>query len=119
VKSLGDEYEARAAQWLRGKGLSLLAQNFKGRTGEIDLIARDRECLVFIEVRARNNRYFATAAASVDRRKQQRILRTAQLFLQRHPELSTLPCRFDVITFEPPQSGTCPEVRWIRAAFTA
>lgn len=119
MKSLGDSYEARAAQWLCEQGLQLLAQNFKGKTGEIDLIARHGEALVFIEVRARNNRYFASAAASVDRRKQQRLLRTAQLFLQRHPELGTMPCRFDVIAFEPPQSGSGQELRWIRSAFTA
>lgn len=119
MKSVGDDYEARAAQYLLGQGLHLLAQNFRGKAGEIDLIARDQGCLVFVEVRARNSRQFASAAASVDGRKQRRILRTAQLFLQLHPRLAILPCRFDVIAFEPPQSGARAELRWIRAAFTA
>lgn len=119
MKSLGDGYERQAAHWLQGRGLRLLAHNFRGKTGEIDLIARDGECLVFVEVRARSNRNFAGAAASVDRRKQRRILRTAQLYLQHHPELHLLPCRFDVIAFEPPQSGAGSRIRWIRAAFTA
>ena len=61
----------------------------------------------------------SSAAGSVDRRKQQRILRTAQLYLQRHPELACLPCRFDVIAFEPRQSGSSLEIRWIPGAFTA
>ena len=81
MKSVGDDYEARAAGWLQGRGLQLLARNFRARTGEIDIVARDAEHLVFLEVRARSNRCFASAAGSVDRRKQQRIVRTAQAFL--------------------------------------
>ncbi|HDY83192.1 MAG: YraN family protein [Gammaproteobacteria bacterium] len=119
MKSLGDNYETRAVQWLQDQGLQLLVRNYKGKTGEIDIVAKDKNTLVFVEVRARNNRYFASAAASVDRRKQLRILRTAQLFLQRHPGLANMPCRFDVIAFEPRQSTTSPEIHWIRSAFTA
>ena len=119
MKSLGDDYETRATQWLQDRGLQLLTRNYRGKTGEIDIVATDKNTLVFVEVRARNNRYFASAAASVDRRKQLRILRTAQLFLQRHPSLANMPCRFDVIAFEPRQSGTSPAIRWIRSAFTA
>ena len=119
MKSLGDDYEDKAVDWLQDQGLLLLARNFRGKTGEIDIVARDKDHLVFLEVRARSNRYFASAAGSVDRRKQLRILRTAQLFLQRHPCLANMPCRFDVIAFEPPQSATNPRIRWIRSAFTA
>jgi putative endonuclease len=119
MKSAGEDYETRAAQWLTDRGMRLLARNFRAKTGEIDIIARDRDHLVFLEVRARSNRAFSTAAGSVDRRKQQRILRTAQLYLQRHPELARLPCRFDVIAFEPRQSGIHLEIRWIPGAFTA
>lgn len=119
MNSLGEDYEERAARWLEERGVQLLARNFSGKTGEIDLIARDGEHLVFVEVRARSNRAFSSAAASVDRRKQQRIVRTAQLFLQRHPALAQLPCRFDVIAFEPRQSGNRLEIHWIPGAFTA
>ena len=119
MRSIGDEYEARAERWLRDQGMKLLARNFRGKTGEIDIVAQDAGYLVFLEVRARSNRHYASAAASVDRRKQQRILRTAQLFLQCHPTLARMPCRFDVIAFEPPQSGASPELRWIKSAFTA
>ncbi len=120
MKALGENYESRAALWLQQhQGLCVVTRNFRGRTGELDIVARDGEYLVFLEVRARGNRRFAGAAASVDRRKQQRLLRTAQLFLKQHPELADLPCRFDVIAFEPPQSGTEPEIHWIRGAFTA
>ncbi|RLA44777.1 MAG: YraN family protein [Gammaproteobacteria bacterium] len=119
MKALGDDYETRAAQWLQGRGLQLLARNYRGKTGEIDIVAKDKNTLVFVEVRARNNRYFASAAASVDKRKQLRILRTAQLYLQHHPGMANMPCRFDVIAFEPRQSVTSPEIHWIRNAFTA
>jgi putative endonuclease len=119
MKSLGDAYESRAALWLQDRGLQILARNYRAKTGEIDIVARDNNTLVFLEVRARNNRYFASAAASVDRRKQLRILRTAQLFLQRHAGLANMPCRFDVIAFEPRQSASGPEIHWIRSAFTA
>lgn len=119
MKSLGDDYENRAASLIEDSGLCLLERNFRAKTGEIDIIAQDNGHLVFIEVRARNNRFFDSAAGSVNTRKQQRILRTAQVFLQCRPQWAHAPCRFDVIAFEPPQSGSHPRVRWIRGAFTA
>lgn len=118
MKSLGDNYEDQAALLIQRQGLRILARNFKGKPGEIDIIAQDASQLVFVEVRARSNRQFAGAASSVDRRKQQRIIRTAQLFLQRRPQCANMPCRFDVIAFEPPQSGSDPQIHWIRSAFT-
>jgi putative endonuclease len=119
MKSRGDDYEAQAATWVTERGLRLLERNFSGKTGEIDIIAQDHDTLVFIEVRARNNRHFESAAGSVNARKQLRIIKTAQLFLQRRPQWTNAPCRFDVIAFEPPQSAGPPEIRWIRGAFTA
>jgi putative endonuclease len=119
MKALGDNYEDRAVTLLEERGLRLLERNFGGKTGEIDIIAQEGTELVFVEVRARSNRHFEGAAASVNTRKQQRIIRTAQLFLQSRPHWANMPCRFDVIAFEPPLSGTCPRIRWIRAAFTA
>lgn len=104
---------------MEDSGLCLLERNFRGKTGEIDIVAKEGVQLVFIEVRARTNRYFDSAAGSVNRRKQQRIVRTAQLFLQCRPQWAGMPCRFDVIAFEPPQSGSLPQIRWIRGAFTA
>jgi putative endonuclease len=119
LKSLGDDCEALAATYLEQRGARVLVRNFRGKTGEIDIIARHGEHLVFFEVRARSSRAFNSAAGSVDRRKQQRIVRTAQLFLQHNPGLAKLPCRFDVIAFEPRQSDTRLEIRWIPGAFTA
>ena len=119
MKSLGDRYESRAVQWLCAAGQQQLARNFRAKTGEIDLITLEPDCLVFVEVKARSHPAFGGAAVTVDRRKQQRILRTAQVFLQRNPQYAHLPCRFDVLAFEPPQSPDAQEIRWIKSAFTA
>ncbi len=119
MRALGDKYENRAAALVENNGLRVVERNFAGKTGEIDIVARDGQHLVFIEVRVRSNRHFDSAAGSVNRSKQQRIVRTAQLFLQRRPQWAGVACRFDVIAFEPPQSDSLPQIRWIRGAFTA
>ena len=119
VKVSGQEYEERAAEWLHDQGLAVLARNFRARTGEIDIIAREHQTLVFVEVRVRHNPHFASAAASVTRAKQMRVVRTAQWYLQTRPALARLPCRFDVIAFQSPESGNAPGIHWIRGAFTA
>lgn len=118
MKSTGDTYEEAAAQLLLAEGLEIVERNFSTKVGEIDIIAKDQNQLIFVEVRSRSNRYFAGAAASVNRRKQQRLIKTAQWYLQRRPQWANLPCRFDVIAFEPPQSGPEAQVRWIKGAFT-
>jgi putative endonuclease len=119
MKTVGDRYENEAAEMISAEGLLILSRNFSAKTGEIDIIALDAQSLVFIEVRARSNPYFLSAAASVDKRKQLKILRTAQVFRQRNQQLAHLPCRFDVITFEARQSRHNDTHRWIRSAFTA
>ncbi len=119
MKTSGAHYEAEAAELVCHQGLRILARNYSAKTGEIDIIALEGNTLVFLEVRARSNPYFLSAAASVDKRKQGRICRTAQVFLQRNRQWAHLPCRFDVIAFEPRQSPHDGAVQWIRAAFTA
>ena len=119
MQTSGAEYENIAASMLAAAGLPVLCRNFRTRSGEIDIIAQDGPTLVFVEVRQRSHTGFAGAAASVDRRKQQRLLRTAALYLRaRHPGIQP-PCRFDVIAFEPPQSGRGKAPHWIKGAFTA
>jgi putative endonuclease len=115
----GQSFEERAAALIRDSGARVLERNFLARTGEIDIVALEQGCLVFVEVRSRGNPRFSGAAASVDRRKQARLIRSARLYLQARPRWRDLPCRFDVIAFEPPQSGAAPEPQWIRGAFTA
>ncbi len=94
----GAQAEALAAQFLQRHGLAILARNFRTRHGEIDLIARDGDTLVFVEVRLREHRGFGGAAASVTARKQQRIVTAARAYLARLPEEP--PCRFDAILLD-------------------
>jgi putative endonuclease len=109
----GDRAERIAADYLRQKGLALIESRYRCRWGEIDLILRDRDTLVFAEVRLRSSRAFGGAAYSVDRRKQARIIATARHYLARAKEA---PCRFDVVLLERIDP---PHVEWIRDAFSA
>jgi putative endonuclease len=116
MNKLGKDYEEKAIDFLKQKGLIILEQNFSSRSGEIDVIAQHGDHLVFVEVRARSHAGFAGAAASVTRKKQQKIILTAQAYLQMNKQHSHSPCRFDVIAFEPPQFGA--GTQWIQGAFT-
>jgi putative endonuclease len=112
----GQHFEQMALAYLRQQGLTLVAQNFCCRVGELDLVMRGREHLVFVEVRYRQRAEFGSALASVVRRKQLRVIHAAQYFLQRHPRYAELPCRFDVVALSPDAShGT--RIEWISNAF--
>lgn len=109
----GAHYEAQARRWLERKGLRFIAANVHVRGGEIDLIMRQGATTVFIEVRYRANARFGGAAASVTQAKQQKLLRTAAVWLARqNGSFDTVDCRFDVLAF------TGSEVEWIVNAFT-
>jgi putative endonuclease len=111
----GREAEQQAAEFLALQGLRPIERNYRCRCGEIDLIMQGREGLVFVEVRFRRDTRFGGAAASVDRSKQQKLLRAAQYYLQRHNAFNR-PCRFDVVAVMPGRDGA-PEFEWIKNAF--
>ncbi|NLC24228.1 YraN family protein [Oxalobacter vibrioformis] len=94
----GQAGENKALDYLIKQGLVLVARNFSSRMGEIDLIMKDRDTLVFIEVRKRSKGNFGGAVASITRAKQQRLVKTAQLFLQK--TVKTPPSRFDVVALD-------------------
>lgn len=111
----GQAYEQRAAHYLQQQGLTILLQNLENRYGEIDIVARSAEYLIFVEVRQRVSKLYGGALYSVQRDKQQRIKRTAQYYL---PMLckryfnNRLPfCRFDVMAIEG------DTITWITDAF--
>ena len=108
---LGQEAEVRARALLEEAGLVFVASNVRYRVGELDLVMRDGQTLVFIEVRRRASARFGGAAASVDTRKQQRLQRAAQRYLMLTFGSRPPPCRFDVLAFE---AGV---PLWIKAAF--
>ncbi|MBN8430780.1 YraN family protein [Microbulbifer salipaludis] len=113
---VGNQMEAVAERHLKDAGLRIVERNFRGRFGEIDLIARDGRTLVFVEVRYRRSRRFGGAGVSVDFRKQRKLLATASGYLQ-YRKLDC-PCRFDVITIEQSNSGgTSLNIDWIINAF--
>lgn len=110
----GDAAEALAEKFLVRQGLRTHCKNYRCRTGEIDLIMQHQDTLVFVEVRLRSNAQFCSAAESVDQRKQQKIMRTAQLYLQQKNLTDAVPCRFDVIALSHADSS---EPEWIQNAF--
>ncbi len=109
----GRHSEHRALRFLERHGLRHVASNYRSRHGEIDLIMRDGDTLVFVEVRYRRSRRYGGAAASVDNRKIHRLVRTGQAYLQQH-DLLHAPCRFDVVAFEGDE-----QIEWIQNAFEA
>jgi putative endonuclease len=108
----GEQAEQLAAQYLQRHGLKIIERNYRCRYGEIDLILRDGDTLVFAEVRLRSYGQFGGAAASIDARKQERLIRAAQHYLAAQTRLP--PCRFDAVLLS---SLNQPDVEWIRNAF--
>ena len=113
MSTRGAQAEQLAAQFLQGRGLKLLHQNYRCRYGEIDLILQDADTLVFAEVRLRHHKNFGGAAASIDAAKQGRLIRTAQHYLG--TLAYTPPCRFDAVLLDTLENVT-PE--WVKNAFT-
>ena len=95
-QTLGRQGERFAEQLLRRRGYVILARRYRTRFGEIDLIARDRDALVFVEVKTRRTRRFGGPLAAVGFRKQQRLVKMARSYLSRWPG-PLPPCRFDVV----------------------
>lgn len=112
---IGKEWESEALARLEASGLELLDRNYRCRMGELDLVLRDGDSVVFAEVRFRRSSDFGSGAESVGPRKRGRLIAAAQHYLQRHPRLADRPCRFDVIAIGP---GASPQVEWIRNAFS-
>lgn len=98
---LGRWGEDRAADYLRNKGFHIVAANWRCRFGELDLIAADDTYLCFVEVKLRKSAAYGSAAASVDRHKQDRLRTAATLYLSRHP--TDLQPRFDVMEIYAPR----------------
>ena len=106
----GAAAEARALAFLQQQGLTLVEQNFSCRWGEIDLILREQETLVFVEVRQRSSARFGGAAASVSASKQAKLWRTAEVYLQRIRRIPV--CRFDLSAIDGDQ------LEWMRHILT-
>lgn len=112
-KLIGSEGESLAARYLKRQGYTIVGQNFSCRYGEIDVIARQGDYIVFVEVKTRKNDAFAQPREFVTPAKQERIRKTALLWLQQN-DLDLQP-RFDVI--EILGEGKHPEIRHLENAF--
>ncbi|MGR8934774.1 MAG: YraN family protein [Gammaproteobacteria bacterium] len=107
----GSLAERQAQQYLAAQGLTWVCSNFRCKRGEIDLIMREKQTLVIVEVRYRQNDRCGNPLETVTRRKQSRIIAATRYYLAKHPSHQTV--RFDVIAV----SGT--DLRWVRNAFQA
>lgn len=107
----GNAAEELACAFLQKKGLKLIERNFRCTYGEIDLIMQDGKTLVFIEVRLRSSAHFGGAAMSINHSKQQKLKRTAALYLQTYGDS---PCRFDAILMSKVDINA---LEWIQDAF--
>lgn len=116
TREVGTRWERRAESFLNARGLETVARNFSCRLGEIDLVLKDQGCLVFTEVRYRRDHGHGSGAESVTVAKQRRLIRAAQVYLQRNRQQATLPCRFDVMSLW--HRGGELRIDWIRNAFT-
>jgi putative endonuclease len=113
MRNAGIAAEQLAASFLKQQGLVLIAQNYHCRFGEIDLIMRDGNTLVFIEVRLRGHSGFGGAAESITFSKQRKLIITANHYLQQH---GNQPCRFDAILMS---KADYAHIEWIQHAFDA
>jgi putative endonuclease len=110
IQDVGKDAEARAQRMLIGAGLHPVARNYRCRGGEIDLVMRDGDQMVFIEVRYRSHSRYGGAASSVDPNKQKRLILAARHYLQ--TSRWSGPCRFDVVAYDKERGET-----WVRNAF--
>jgi putative endonuclease len=113
---IGARAEDIAADFLRDQGLEILERNYLRRLGELDIVARGGDVLVIAEVRTRATNRYGGAAASVDSRKQQRLIRATTQLLQQRKDLSHLRVRFDVLAVSE-MERQMPRIDWIRHAF--
>lgn len=95
---LGTQYEQRAADFLKEQGYFILQKNYRCRLGEIDIIARDRKYLVFVEVKYRRNDKKGYPGQAVTYQKQRTISKVAGEYLMRHSYNMEVLCRFDVVS---------------------
>ena len=108
----GHRAEALACDFLQRQGLSLIEKNWRSRFGEIDLVLREGETIVFVEVRLRSNSRFGSPGESIHGRKRARLLAAARQYLSRHPRAI---CRFDAVLLKRLDP---PDFEWIRDAIT-
>jgi putative endonuclease len=112
--ALGERGEALAVEVLKAKGYRIIERNFRGSVGEIDIVAREAQTLVFVEVKTRETDRFGTAKWAVDRKKMRKVSMAALEYLNRK-SWGDRPARFDVVAVDFSPAG--PQVELYRNAF--
>jgi putative endonuclease len=112
---IGKIAENNACNYLQQHGLKLIANNYLCKLGEIDLIMQDKNCLVFVEVRTRDNKSLVNSLESIDQHKQRKIIKTANYYLQQKKLMNKIPCRFDVVAVNQKENNV--QYHWIKQAF--
>jgi len=112
TKSIGDIGEAEASEYLQARGLKEVESNWRHDHGEIDLIMRDGDCLVFVEVRLRFNPNYGHSLETISRQKQQKVRQTAKFYLLKTKQYGKVDCRFDVIGI-----SAGHQITWVKDAF--
>lgn len=120
ITSTGRHAEKIARNYLEKEGLIFIAENYRCRWGEIDLIMRDKTTMVFVEVRYRASNRYGSSAESVTYTKQRKLIISAEHFLASHPVAQQYPCRFDVMALcQDPKNAATLHIDWIKHAFSA
>ena len=114
-RSLGQRGEALAADYLRRIGYQVLGANFRCQWGEVDIVAMDGATLVFVEVRTRRGASFGTPQESLTRRKQLRLIATAETYLQEHSD-APKEWRIDLVSILAGPHGSAPAIEHLRSA---
>ncbi|MBQ7956215.1 MAG: YraN family protein [Lachnospiraceae bacterium] len=111
TREIGAKKEELAAEYLKEKGMKILERNFRNRHGEIDIIGRHEDYLVFVEVKYRRSLRQGSPAQAVDYKKQKQICKVADYYRMIHKLGESTPVRYDVVAI-------CEEeVSWIKNAF--
>lgn len=108
TKKLGDQGEALAKKFFKRLGYKIIAQNFRTRLGEIDLIASDKKCLVFVEVKTRTSSAFGWPEEAVTQTKKRHLATAANIYLQQN-KIFDQPFRCDILSIDF-SSGPKPEI---------
>lgn len=117
--SIGNIGEEAAVQAIKKRGYKIIARNYRTKMGEIDIIAKDGEYTVFVEVRLRKSNNFGSPADTIDRRKQQKIIKAAQLYAVKN-NIYDAPMRFDAVLINADTDGkklVNTEIEIIKNAF--
>lgn len=110
-RQIGGKQENKASDYLREQGYEIIEHNFFSRYGEIDLIVRDDEYLVFVEVKYRKDERVGYPEEAINTSKMRNIHRTANWYMMKHQIPEDTPCRFDVVVI------LGEEIRVIKNAF--